>query len=110
MRREGAVFDGEVVAELEELFGRTKLMDLLARLDHEIAGRLRPAARDTTQLSSDAHALVSVSGSLGFLPLSQACADLERACLRGGDLSAPLEAAVAAAEAATWAIADLRAA
>lgn len=43
MRREGAVFDGEVVAELEELFGRTKLMDLLARLDHEIAGRLRPA-------------------------------------------------------------------
>jgi len=92
------VFDPEIIEDLAAVFGRQRLMDLLAGLEREIAQRLAPASTDLDDLSHDAHVLVSVSGSLGFLPLSQACATLERVCLDGGD---PVPALAAVRKAAT---------
>jgi len=101
-----AVFDPEIIEDLAAVFGRQRLMDLLAGLEREIAQRLAPT--DLDGLSRDAHVLVSVSGSLGFLPLSRACATLERVCLDGGDPAPALAAVRTAASEAGRGIALLR--
>lgn len=104
-----AIFDRETIEDLTSVFGHERLMVLLAGLQREIAQRLSPASSDRECLSRDAHALVSVSGALGFLPLSRACTDLERACLTGGDHAAALHAVLVAAAEAERGIAWLRA-
>lgn len=101
------VYDARTLNELEGIFGRPRLLDLLGRLKIEIAQRLQVTSDERDILSQDAHTLLSVSGSLGFVGLSQRCAEIEQACLRGADLAAPLEAARAAAEAAMAAIGSL---
>lgn len=98
------VYDARTLGELEEIFGRPRLLDLLGRLKIEIAHRLQASSDERDILSRDAHTLLSVSGSLGFVDLSQRCVEIEQACLRGADLAAPLEAARSAAEAAMAAI------
>jgi HPt (histidine-containing phosphotransfer) domain-containing protein len=103
------VYDAEVVAELEAVFGRPRLMNLLAGLGDEIAQRLRVSEAQRDALSRDAHALVSASGTLGFGPLSQACAALEHACHAGSDLGPALARARRSADAASDAIERLRA-
>jgi HPt (histidine-containing phosphotransfer) domain-containing protein len=107
---QAAVFDAETLAELEALFGRSRLMELLDVLDREIAARLDPPASEPSQLAQDAHNLVSSSGGLSFHSLSEACAALEQACLSGAEIAAPLGNAVHAARHARKAIATLRAA
>ncbi|GJE46574.1 Hpt domain-containing protein [Methylobacterium soli] len=102
-------YDAAVVAELEAVFGRSRLMNLLAGLGAEIAQRLQVPAAEREALSRDAHALVSASGTLGFGPLSRACAELEQACHSGSDLGPALARARRKAEAASDAIARLRA-
>lgn len=103
------VYDADTLAELEEVFGRSHLMDLLSRLKVEIGTRLNGPASDRAALGHDAHTLLSVSGSLGFVDLSYRCSEIERACLRGEDLAAPLHAARAAAAGAIRAISDMEA-
>lgn len=103
-------FDADGLAELEELFGRSRLMDLLEVLDREIAARFDPPAREPSRLAQDAHILVSSSGGLSFHDLSGACAALEQACLSGAEIAVPLGTAVHAARHAREAIATLRAA
>lgn len=105
-----AAFDTDTLAELEDLFGRSHLMELLDVLDREIAARLDPPALEPSQLAQDAHILVSSSGGLSFHDLSGACAALERACLSGAEIAVPLGVAVHAARHARDAIATLRAA
>ncbi|WP_082503801.1 Hpt domain-containing protein [Methylobacterium sp. Leaf117] len=102
------VYDPGTLTELEGIFGRPRLMDLLDRLRTEIAQRLRAPASDRATLGHDAHTLLSVSGSLGFNELSGRCAEMERACLQGADLTRPLAAAQAAATNAIAAIETLR--
>ena len=103
-------YDAEVVAELEAVFGRARLMNLLAGLGTEIAQRLAGSEAQQDALSRDAHALVSASGTLGFGALSRACAELEQACHAGTDLGPALARAPAhRADAASDAIAQLRA-
>jgi HPt (histidine-containing phosphotransfer) domain-containing protein len=97
--------DPRTLAELENIFGRARLLDLLARLKVEIMQRLRSPPEERVALGQDAHTLLSVSGSLGFLDLSRRCSDMERDCLRGADLAAPLAAARHAAARAIAAIA-----
>lgn len=101
------VYDARTLGELEGIFGRPRLLDLLGRLKVEIAQRLQVSSDERDILSRDAHTLLSVSGSLGFVGLSQRCTEIEQAYLRGADLAAPLEAARAAAEAAVAAIGTL---
>lgn len=103
-------FDADAMADLEDLFGRPRLLELLAALDREIEIRLDPPSGDRAQLARDAHVLVSSSGALAFSALSQACARLEHACLREAGIEAALEAALADAARARSAIASLRAA
>ena len=93
-------YDAETLADLESVFGRERVMALLGGLRREIDERLAASEADRQDLGRDAHALVSVSGTLGFMPLSRACAQLERACLTGTDVASALartkETAVAA--------------
>ena len=105
-----AAFDAETLAELEDLFGRSCLMELLSVLDREIATRFDPPAVEPSRLAQDAHILVSSSGGLSFHDLSGACAALEQACLSGAEIAVPLGNAVHAARHARDAIALLRAA
>lgn len=103
-------FDADAMAELEDLFGRPRLLELLGALDREIVARLEPPAADRDQLARDAHVLVSSSGALAFSSLSQACARLEHACLRETDVETALNEALADAARARSAIATLSAA
>lgn len=107
--RDVPVCDPEMLADLVDVFGRERLAHLLGGLDAEIVLRLDTASEDTVGLGADAHALVSVSGTLGFSELSRACMALEHACLEGGDLTAPLQAVRVEAARARPAIARLRA-
>lgn len=102
-------FDVEALSELEDLFGRPRLLDLLTMLDREIESRLDAAADEPTQLARDAHSLVSSSGALAFQELSGACAALEQACLTGSGIAEALGTARHAAQDARVAIATLRA-
>jgi hypothetical protein len=98
----------ETLADLADLFGKERLANLLVGLDEEIVRRLEPEATTSAKLGADAHALVSVSGTLGFAGLSQACMTLELACLEGRDFGAALQAARAEAARARPVIARLR--
>ncbi|GEP00324.1 Hpt domain-containing protein [Methylobacterium haplocladii] len=106
---ETVICDPETLADLADVFGRERLGHLLGGLDAEIVLRLETATADTAGLGADAHALVSVSGTLGFSDLSRACMALERACLENGDVAGPLQAAQAEATRARPVIAKLRA-
>ena len=108
-----AAYVPDTLAELADLFGRARLHQLLAGLDAEIVSRLGPIERagrngDATALSDHAHALVSASGSLGFMTLSEACARLEAACLRDENRASALDDVLSAAASARRAIAALR--
>ena len=108
-----AAYDTEALADLGDLFGPTRLHELLASLDAEIAariGRIEAAAGggDWKRLGEHAHALVSAGGSLGFLALSGACARLEEACLSGRADASGVDAVMSDAAAARRAIATLR--
>lgn len=100
-------YDADTVADLRDLFGPARFVQMLAGLDGEIAYRIESAKHDDPDLGANAHVLVSVSGTLGFLPLSNACALLERACLDGTDTAPPLRAAREAAAGARQAVAEL---
>lgn len=98
------VFDTDTLADLDMVFGTARLNELLAGLRAEIDKRFASPATDRGQLGADAHVLTSVSGTLGFVALSQTCAELERACLGAGDVATPLERVLAAASAAKKAV------
>jgi hypothetical protein len=102
------VCDPETLADLADVFGGERLAHLLGGLDEEIVLRLETATEDAVGLGANAHALVSVSGTLGFSDLSRACMVLERACLEGGDVAGPLQDAQAEAARARPVIATLR--
>ncbi len=106
---ERPIYDVGTLAELEGMFGRSHLLDLLSRLKTEISTRLNGSTADRVALGHDAHTLLSVSGSLGFVDLSRRCSEIEMACLRGEDLAAPLHAARAAAAGAIRAISEMEA-
>ena len=114
MRIEGDTIPGsepayaaEVLADLEAAFGPDRLQKLLQGLAEEIDKRLGLPSSDPRRLADDAHALTSVSGTLGFTLLSRACADLERACLSGEESGECLRRASTEAERAKAALAAL---
>jgi HPt (histidine-containing phosphotransfer) domain-containing protein len=104
----GPIYEPRTLAELEGIFGHAHLMDLLDRLMTEIDLRLQAPSSDPIVLGQDAHILLSASGSLGFHDLSQRCAEMERSCMEGADLAAPLAAVRRSAEAAVMAIRNLQ--
>ena len=103
-----AICDPETLADLAGLFGNERLAHLLASLDEEIIRRLGQATTTSTDLGAHAHALVSVSGTLGFMSLSRACMALEQACLDSASLDGELQAVQLEAARARPMIAKLR--
>ncbi|GJE17420.1 Hpt domain-containing protein [Methylobacterium marchantiae] len=103
------VYDPAMLAELEDVFGHDHLMQLLSLLRVEIGERFRIGNDEPSALGRDAHALLSSSGSLGFLDLSHRCSDIERACIAGTDVSVLLRDVRAAAVGALAAISTLEA-
>lgn len=82
-------FDRETFEEVVDLLGPARVQTSLG----EIAERLfvlRGIVDDRAALSREAHALVSLTGVLGFTALAQACRDLEKACQSDAELDAAL--------------------
>jgi HPt (histidine-containing phosphotransfer) domain-containing protein len=86
--QEGHGLDRAIFDELVDLIGEQRSFALLGRLEKLLSSRCEgPPATDLTQIASEAHAMVSVAGMLGFKELSDASREVERACLTG----APVE-------------------
>ncbi|WP_416358170.1 ATP-binding protein [Aureimonas phyllosphaerae] len=86
-----ASFDRETFDEVVDLLGPARVQKSLG----EIAERLFVVGRmidDRAALGREAHALVSLTGVLGFVDLSQVCRDLEKACQTDADLHAVMVA------------------
>jgi HPt (histidine-containing phosphotransfer) domain-containing protein len=64
---------------------------------------------DHAVLGKEAHALVSMTGVLGFTALAEACRGLEKACQTGGELNAALAAIGQASVVCLHAASDLAA-
>jgi len=109
-----ARLDAAALARLKELdpTGGNGLLERVLRAFQGSAARLRPqldAARrtdDRTAIRLVAHTLKSSSASIGALPLSELCAQVETAIRvdAGDDLAGPLAALDAALDAALQAI------
>ena len=75
--------DDTVRLDLIELLGDAGVSSLLEKLSAQLTGRLEDERLDTSdrkRLASDAHAMVSAAGMLGFSRFSALCAQLENAC------------------------------
>jgi CheY-like chemotaxis protein/HPt (histidine-containing phosphotransfer) domain-containing protein len=78
------ILDAGRVATLRQMIGAAEVArlraNLLARLDAAF-----PAGASPASVEQEAHALVSIAGSLGFVRLSAACRALETALAAGAD-------------------------
>jgi HPt (histidine-containing phosphotransfer) domain-containing protein len=88
------VLDHKTYADLQELMGPEHMARLLDRLLTQVETCLQGS--DLTQdgrerLARKVHALVSASGMLGFVRLSEAARAVEQACRGDGDLESALE-------------------
>jgi PAS domain S-box-containing protein len=82
LARSGTAIDRTTYDELVALIGEARVHALLGRLERLLLeGFGSDGATDAARLATDAHALVSVAGMLGFTELSAASRDLEQACL-----------------------------
>ncbi|WP_082505139.1 ATP-binding protein [Aureimonas sp. Leaf324] len=102
------IFDRETFEEVIDLLGVARVQKSL----HEIAERLSSLAGmidDHAVLGKEAHALVSMTGVLGFTALAEACRGLEKACQTGGELNAALAAIGQASVVCLHAASDLAA-
>jgi signal transduction histidine kinase/ActR/RegA family two-component response regulator len=93
--RKSAAFEPRIYDDLADLLGVDKIGRLIGMMDLQLS-RIAWADGDRAGMAQEAHALVSQTGMLGFLEMSEACRDLEAACLSGGPIDAVLEHALAA--------------
>ena len=102
-----AMFD-----EVSATVGPEIMKDLLGTLADEIETRFGKTGAPTTreELAGSAHAMISMSGMLGFTELSRLCSELEAACEAGGEYDTLLSRVHAARVRTGEAIALLRAA
>jgi HPt (histidine-containing phosphotransfer) domain-containing protein len=78
-----AVLDAEIFAGATKLLGEEKMNSFLGKLKARLQGRFATEpgnSEERKRLASEAHALVSSTGILGFTALSRRCAQLEAAC------------------------------
>jgi len=107
-----AGLDRAMFDEVAATVGPEVLRDLLGTLAEELETRFGQASTRTTreELAGSAHAMISMSGMLGFSELSSLCSELEAACEAGGDYNALLSKVHTARDRTGEAIALLRAA
>ena len=107
-----AALDRARFDEVAATVGPEMLKDLLGTLAEELEMRFGEESKLITreELACSAHAMISMSGMLGFSELSRLCRELEAACEAGGEYDAPLSKVHAARDRTDKAIALLRAA
>ena len=84
-----AIFDAEVLAEVQRLIPRERLHVHLRDLHREHLVLVRSAATDTS-LQSQAHKIVSKAGMMGLIRMSDCARALENACRSGARPAAAL--------------------
>ena len=86
--------DRPVYDDLEALLGVERTGAMFAKLQDQLLDSFPEAAdHDRPSLARHAHSLIAQAGMLGFTILSNACRDLETACLTQGDVAGCLERA-----------------
>ena len=107
-----AALDRAMFDDVAATVGPEVLRDLLGTLAEELKTRFgqedTPITRE--ELAGSAHAMISMSGMLGFSELSRLCADLEAACEAGAEYEVLLSRVHAARDRTGEAISLLRAA
>ena len=92
-----AILDSGTFAAVRDTMGSERVRALLTLLENELQGRFAFGAApgtparlgvDRAQLATDAHAMVSAAGVLGFVGLSHLCREIEAACHGGRELGA----------------------
>jgi len=107
------LFDPSIYARVVDMLGRAEaeaLLDILIALVEQGIASIPLDTSNSSHLAAEAHRIVSSSGTLGFMALSRACADLEAACLGSGEIAAPLAFAVDRGKATVRHIATIKAA
>ncbi|WP_427024694.1 ATP-binding protein [Aureimonas ureilytica] len=84
-------FDRETFEEVIDLLGLARVQKSLGEITERLSA-LEKITDNQAALGKEAHALVSLTGVLGFSDLSQACRDLEKACKGDTELDAALGA------------------
>jgi HPt (histidine-containing phosphotransfer) domain-containing protein len=105
---ERPAFDPEVYNDLAALIGAEKVRHLVDKMGSQLHDLSLDAEGDRPGLANQAHRFVSQAGMLGFLELSDACRELESACLSDGSLDAALERSRSAKTTALAEIARLK--
>jgi signal transduction histidine kinase/CheY-like chemotaxis protein/HPt (histidine-containing phosphotransfer) domain-containing protein len=101
--------DRPVYDDLKALLGVEKTGALLSKLEEQLLGSFpTDADDDSPALARQAHSLIAQAGMFGFTNLSNACRDLETACLTRGDAAGCLERVRAARDRAAQDIAGMR--
>ena len=75
------VHDADVLAEIEAMVGAPVVASMVAKFMTDLVSRLTVEPRvvdEWRSVGSDAHAIVSSAGMLGFIALSEACRKLEQ--------------------------------
>jgi signal transduction histidine kinase/CheY-like chemotaxis protein len=101
-------FDMQVYSDLAVLLGDEKTRRLVDKLDAQLREVGFDAREDRAHLAKRAHGFVSQAGMLGFVELSDACRDLESACLGAEPIEAPVERSERARNRALAEIAKLK--
>lgn len=101
-------FNEKSFEDFRNTIGSDRVDQWLGRLDEQLKDTFAgegPTEIDRQQIAANAHAIIPQAALLGFSDLSEFCASLEQACLKGDDLSKPLEMVCKAARRARETIA-----
>jgi HPt (histidine-containing phosphotransfer) domain-containing protein len=80
------VLDDAALADIRDLLGPDRAIELLRRLHGQLQAELtnfEATAEALSRLRKEAHKLTSAAGTLGFVALSEACRELENAIASG---------------------------
>jgi HPt (histidine-containing phosphotransfer) domain-containing protein len=100
--------DKQVYSDISTLMGDQGTDRLLSRLEEQLQGLSTETESDRFKIAAHAHKLVASAGMLGFMRLSQLCAELENACIENGDIDELLTRVDEARMLALREVSDLR--
>lgn len=76
-------FDEDKLDDVRSNLGQEQTDALLGLLAEELRERFGPSASDAKNLAYEAHVMISATGVLGFVGLSELCRAVEEACRNG---------------------------
>jgi HPt (histidine-containing phosphotransfer) domain-containing protein len=87
-------FNEKSFEDFRNTIGPDRVNQWLGRLDEQLKNTFAGEGlieMDRQRIAANAHAIIPQAALLGFSDLSELCTALEQACLKGDDLSKPLE-------------------